>query len=92
MRDRFSAGYDAGEEAGFDKGVDDGYSDGYDNGLVEGAEAAIAAATENDYFKAGYAAGVADAKRLPQATYQEGYDAGYRRCAQGYEEEGYNGA
>ena len=76
--DRFDEGYTAGGQAGYDNG----YSDGHDDGLLEAASNPIVA-SDSELFAAGYKTGVADTKRLPQETYQEGWDAGYNK---GYED------
>lgn len=84
--DRFDEGYDAGKEAGVAEGSLDASEEqlgvAFDTGYLLGLNA-----PDNEHFAAGYKAGVADTKRLPQATYQEGYDDGY---AEGHER-GYAG-
>ena len=57
------------------------YSAGLEAGLVEGQRIALAS-NPSEQFQAGYETGVADTKRLPQATYQEGYDDGYAAGAE----------
>ena len=74
--DRFDEGYGAGEEDGYDKGFQTGFAGGREVGFEEGLAAALRA-PRNNFFAAGYKAGVADTQRLPQATYQEGWDAGF---------------
>lgn len=74
--DRFGEGYDAGKEAGHDEAFQEGFAAGRQVGVAEGREIALRA-PGNVYFTAGYRTGVADTQRLPQATFQEGWDEGY---------------
>lgn len=74
----FDAGYDAGKEVGLAEGHAMGYAVGHATGMIEAMELSLAA-PDNEYFAAGYRAGVADTKRLPQATFQEGWDEGFER-------------
>ena len=79
--DRFDEGYAAGHLAGLAEGHAMGYAAGNAAGVIEAMESSLIA-PDNEFFAAGYKAGVADTRRLPQATYQEGWDDGY---SEGYD-------
>lgn len=74
--DRFDEGYDAGREAGIAEGSLDARDEEIEAAVAVGYQAGLNA-PDNEHFAAGYKVGVADTRRLPQETYQEGYSDGY---------------